>query len=119
MSGPFESATLAALCRSNIPTFPHPTSDDEAARLALAEIKHGRLAMAAFAAYGLQKLSIGRLTFAHQLWGETCVNSLRLSGKAAGISTACFPQDVQSFDFVLSWEILYRVITGYFAEPYF
>lgn len=95
------------------------TSDDEAARLALAELKHGRLAMAAFAAYGIQKLSSGQLTFAHQMWGETCVNSLRLGGKAAGISTACFPQDLQQFDFVLSWEIMYRVITGYFSEPYF
>ena len=75
--------------------------------------------MVAFAAYGGQTLSSGRLTFAHQLWGETCVNSLRLGGKAAGITSACFPQDVQPFDGILSWEILYRVTPGYFAEPYF
>ena len=106
-------------CSPLTPAIAHFASDDEVARFALAELKHGRLAMAAFAAYGFQKLSSGRLTFAHQLWGETCVNSLRLGGKAAGISTACFPQDVQKFDGLLSWEILYRVTTGYFAEPYF
>jgi len=31
----------------------------------------------------------------------------------------CYDQTVPQFDFVLSWEIMYRVVTGYFNEPYF
>ena len=91
----------------------------ERTRLELAELKHGRLAMMALLAYWGWRLAAvaaapkTSLTFAHQLWGQTCVYDLV---RANGV---CYAQDVPSFDFVLSWEILYRVITGYFAEPYF
>jgi hypothetical protein len=103
-------------------------------RLELAEIKHGRLAMVAVAYYwGLKLLATaggsgaaalavgvprGSLTFAHQLWGETCVYSLtRGLSKATAV---CLPQETNdAFEFVLSWEILFRTLTGYFREPYF
>lgn len=90
----------------------------ERTRLELAEIKHGRLAMVALLIHWSSKLQTALggksgFTFAHQLWGETCVVNL-FSQKGL-----CYPQDVQTFDFVLSWEILFRVFTGYFAEPYF
>lgn len=108
--------------------------DAERARLELAEIKHGRLAMVAVATYWSTKLAgtalgsadaalaagvpKGALTFAHQLWGETCVTTV-----TEGLSKAtniCYPQFTNdAFDFVLSWEIMFRVITGYFREPYF
>ena len=106
---------------------------DERFRLELAEIKHGRLAMVALATYWSTKLlgamgsagaalaagvPKGALTFAHQLWGETCVYSL-----TEGLSKAtnvCYPQYTNdAFDFVLSWEIMFRVVSGYFREPYF
>jgi hypothetical protein len=32
----------------------------------------------------------------------------------------CYPQNTnEAFDYVLSWEILFRTLTGYFREPYF
>ena len=106
--------------------------DTERVRLQLAELKHGRLAMCAVATYWSTKLVAtvggsaaaalaagvpkGSLTFAHQLWGETCVYSLtRQSAQAL-----CYPQYTnEAFDYVLSWEILFRTLTGYFREPYF
>jgi len=92
-------------------------------RLAVAEMKHGRLAMVSLAIIWVQKVGPaflqpsgkGMITFGHQLWGETCVVTL---AKGEALS-ACYPQNVQSFDFVLSWEIMFRVLTGYNAEPYF
>jgi hypothetical protein len=62
---------------------------DGRTRLELAELKHGRLALVAVAAYWAVKLAAamgssgaalaagapkGALTFAHQLWGETCAS---------------------------------------------
>jgi hypothetical protein len=88
----------------------------ERERLELAELKHGRVAMCALLVHWSAKLATSSpagLTFAHQLWGQTCVVNLLVG------SGICYPQDVQTFDFVLSWEIMYRVVTGYFAEPYF
>ncbi len=104
----------------------------ERARLQLAEMKHGRLAMCAIATHWAMKLAAtvggsaslalaagvpkGSFTFAHQLWGETCVYSL--TGRAA--QAVCYPQSTdEAFDAVLSWEILVRTLTGYFREPYF
>lgn len=87
----------------------------EKKRLQLAEIKHGRLSMCALAFVWARKwLMEPSYTFAHQLWGETCVFNLK--AQAAGF---CYEQTVSSFDFVLSWEILFRVLTGYYSEPYF
>uniref|UniRef100_A0A7S0L6L5 Chlorophyll a-b binding protein, chloroplastic n=1 Tax=Coccolithus braarudii TaxID=221442 RepID=A0A7S0L6L5_9EUKA len=101
----------------------------EQERLELAEIKHGRLAMVAIAAHWATKLGAacgsaaaaaaagvpkGTLTFAHQLWSQTCVYSLTKQ------TTICYPQFTNDqFDFILSWEIMFRVVTGYFREPYF
>jgi len=63
------------------------------------------------AAAGVPK---GTLTFAHQLWSQTCVYSLTKQ------TTICYPQFTNDqFDFILSWEIMFRVVTGYFREPYF
>lgn len=106
---------------------------EERERLELAEIKHGRLAMVAVATYWSTKLvgalgsasaaqaagvPKGALTFAHQLWGETCVYSLTQGLSKA--TTVCYPQYTNdAFDFVLSWEIMFRVVSGYFREPYF
>jgi hypothetical protein len=106
---------------------------DERSRLELAEIKHGRLAMVAVATYWSTKLlgamgsanaalaagvPKGALTFAHQIWGETCVYSLTQGLSKA--TTVCYPQYTNdAFDFVLSWEIMFRVVSGYFREPYF
>ena len=70
---------------------------------------------AAAAVAGVPK---GALTLADQRWGETCVYSL-----TKGLSKAtviCLPQETSdSFDYVLSWEIMWRVVTGYYREPYF
>mmetsp|Transcript_23226 Transcript_23226/g.68532 ORF Transcript_23226/g.68532 Transcript_23226/m.68532 type:complete len:90 (-) Transcript_23226:49-318(-) len=60
----------------------------------------------------------GALTFAHQLWGETCVYSAAESLRS--VQGVCMPQwTAAPFDAVLSYEILFRVLTGYFREPYF
>ena len=90
-------------------------SADERRRLQLAEIKHGRLAMCSLAFFWVRKWATEpSYTFAHQLWGQTCVFNLK-----AACAGFCYTQSVPYFDFVLSWEIMFRVITGYFAEPYF
>lgn len=90
-------------------------SADERRRLELAEVKHGRLAMCVLAVvWGRKWAAEPTYTFAHQLWGDTCVFNLKAAG--AGL---CFPQTVTGFDFVLSLEILYRVLTGFYSEPYF
>jgi hypothetical protein len=88
---------------------------DERRRLELAEVKHGRLAMCALAlVWGRKWAAEPAYTFAHQLWGDTCVFNLKAGG--AGL---CYQQTVPSFDFVLSWEIMYRVLTGFYSESYF
>ena len=93
----------------------------ERRRLELAELKHGRLAMVAVLARAALMLSDGyalkkpSLTFAHQLWGDTCVYNLLNAAKGT-----CVDQFTQNgLGFTLSWEIMYRVLTGYYAEPYF
>ena len=87
----------------------------EVERLQLAELKHGRLAMCALAFFwGRKCLTESSYTFAHQLGGQTCVFNLKAAGQGL-----CYEQTVPQFDFVLSWEILFRVLTGYFSEPYF
>ena len=85
----------------------------------LAELKHGRLAMVALLSFWCSKLWSGNLTFAHQLFGETCVLNAKAAMLSGSLAPVCYVQTVPSFDFVLSWEIMFRVITGYFAEPYF
>ncbi|CAM9278055.1 unnamed protein product [Phaeothamnion confervicola] len=86
------------------------------------EIWHGRLAMAGFllhyAAVFAQK---GGVVFAHQLWGQVCVLNVTLralSGEAPG-GLICYPRPEAALDTTLSWEILWRVMTGYFKEPYY
>lgn len=89
-------------------------------RTRLAELKHGRLAMVALLWSWAAKLaSPSGVVFAHQVFGRVCVNNLR-HGFDAGPSV-CFDAATQDagFDAVLSWEIMYRVVTGYVAEPFF
>lgn len=101
----------------------------EQRRLELAEVKHGRLAMVALATHWGTKLAAASgsvaaaaaagvpargFTFAHQLWGQTCVYNVMQR------TSVCLPQATNdAFDFVLSWEIWFRTLTGYFREPYF
>ncbi|CAM9518861.1 unnamed protein product [Chrysoparadoxa australica] len=86
----------------------------------LQEVKHGRLAMAAFAVhYALVLADKTGVVFGHQLWGEVCVVNLRADlGFPPPI---CYPSAAKadSFDATLSYEIMWRVLTGYFKEPYY
>jgi len=93
--------------------------------LKLSEIQHGRLAMMAMAVIWIQSFmevasknnKANMITIGHQLWGETCIINI---GSSSTVSpSVCYEQTTATFDFVLSWEILFRVITGYNAEPYF
>lgn len=84
----------------------------------LKEIKHGRLAMAAFLFHYVQVILEKKgVVFAHQMWGEVCVYNFRADlGFPPPI---CYPRPEAALDTTLSWEIMYRVLTGFFKEPYF
>jgi Chlorophyll A-B binding protein len=87
-------------------------------KMRVAELKHGRLAMAAFLAHYVSVLAKQKgVVFAHQMWSSVCVYNLRADlGFPPPI---CYPRPEAALDTVLSWEIMWRVITGYFKEPYF
>ncbi|KAG5190684.1 light harvesting complex protein [Tribonema minus] len=89
-------------------------SDD----MRLKELKHGRLAMAAFAVHYAGVLAKNKgVVFAHQMWSQVCVYNFRADlGFPAPI---CYPRPEAALDTVLSWEIMFRVLTGYFKEPYY
>jgi hypothetical protein len=93
-------------------------SGERTQALRIAEVSGGRLAMMAFLARYVQVLLKSKgVVFAHQLWGEVCVVNLRADmGMPAPI---CYPRPEEALDGTLSWEILYRVVSSYWGEPYF
>lgn len=95
---------------------PFNLADDE---MRLREIKHGRLAMTAFAFhYAGVLLEKKGVVVGHQLWGDVCVYNLKwgLSNLPPPI---CYPRPEAALDTTLSWEIMWRVLTGFFKEPYY
>eukprot|EP00903_Cladosiphon_okamuranus_P017890 g16463.t1 len=95
---------------------PFGLADDE---MRLREIKHGRLAMAAFAFhYAGVLLEKKGVVVGHQLWGSVCVYNLKW-GLSSLPPPICYPRPEAALDTTLSWEIMYRVLSGFFKEPYY
>ena len=88
-------------------------------QMRLREIKHGRLAMAAFAFhYAGVLLEKKGVVVGHQLWGSVCVYNLKW-GLSSLPPPICYPRPEAALDTTLSWEIMYRVLSGFFKEPYY
>ncbi len=88
-------------------------------QMRLKEIKHGRLAMAAFAFhYAGVLLEKKGVVIGHQLWGSVCVYNLKW-GLSSLPPPICYPRPEAALDTTLSWEIMYRVLSGFFKEPYY
>ncbi|CAM9706730.1 unnamed protein product [Scytosiphon promiscuus] len=95
---------------------PFGLADDE---MRLREIKHGRVAMAAFAFhYAGVLLEKKGVVIGHQLWGSVCVYNLKW-GLSSLPPPICYPRPEAALDTTLSWEIMYRVLSGFFQEPYY
>ncbi|CAN0408979.1 unnamed protein product [Ascophyllum nodosum] len=95
---------------------PFGWADDE---MRLREIKHGRLAMGAFAFhYAGVLLDKKGVVVGHQLWGEVCVINLKWGANSLP-PPICYPRPEAALDTTLSWEIMWRVLTGFFREPYY
>lgn len=88
-------------------------------QMRLREIKHGRLAMAAFAFHYAGVLMEKKgVVVGHQLWGSVCVYNLKW-GLSSLPPPICYPRPEAALDTTLSWEIMYRVLSGFFKEPYY